>query len=48
MMVVDSVRILVAIGCDFYSNKELPELSGAENDASAIFDCLVGDVGFLF
>jgi len=35
------MRILVAIGCDYYSNEEFQDLSGAENDASAVFDSLV-------
>lgn len=37
------MKILVAIGCDHYSNDELQDLSGAENDASAIFDLLVNN-----
>jgi len=35
------MRILVAIGCDRYCNDELHDLSGAENDAKAVFDYLV-------
>lgn len=37
------MRILVAIGCDHYSNDGLQDLSGAENDASAVFDLLVNN-----
>jgi hypothetical protein len=40
------MRILVAIGCDHYSNDGLQDLSGAENDASAVFDLLVNSDGF--
>lgn len=39
------MKILVAIGCDNYSNDELQDLSGAENDASVIFDLLVNGYG---
>lgn len=35
------MKILVAIGCDNYANEGLQNLSGAENDAIAVFDCLV-------
>ena len=42
------MKILVAIGCNHYSNDELPDLSGAENDASAIFDLLVNNIDSLY
>jgi caspase domain-containing protein len=35
------MKVLIAIGCDNYFSKEFPNLAGAENDATAIFDCLV-------
>ena len=42
------MKILVAIGCDNYSNEELQDLSGAENDATAVFDCLVNKENSLY
>lgn len=32
---------VVSIGCDKYQNQELPDLSAAENDATAIYEALV-------
>jgi hypothetical protein len=32
---------LVAIGCDDYQSETLNDLSGAENDASAVYNVLV-------
>lgn len=34
-------RVLIAIGCDVYSNAGLRDLTGAENDATQIFETLV-------
>ena len=39
------MKVLVAIGCNHYSNDGLSNLSGAENDANAIFDLLVTNGG---
>ncbi|PWW81683.1 hypothetical protein CR164_09770 [Prosthecochloris marina] len=35
------MKVLVAIGGDYYSSEKLPDLTGAENDATAIFDLLL-------
>ncbi|MGV1785863.1 MULTISPECIES: caspase family protein [Agrobacterium] len=37
------MRIVIAVGCDTYEKPPLDALSGAENDAKAVFDHLVTD-----
>lgn len=42
------MRVLVAIGCDQYASEELPNLGGAENDASAMFESLVNSQNSIY